>query len=89
MYTRYYDNYEERARKPCVDNTHEEVTPEEASVPLSECDNGIAVASSPFGILSGLKTDDIVLIGLLLLVLGDGCDDYLLPIILGFLILNK
>lgn len=90
MYTRYYDNYEERARKNTVESEMAETQQTEVS-PDNEIQSGdeIAVAGSPFGILSGIKTDDIILIGLLILVLSDGCDDYLLPIILGFLLINN
>ncbi len=88
MYTRYYDNYEQRAKKPQPETDTHEKEPEEITqeAPAS---GEIAVAGSPLGILSGLKTDDIILIGLLILVLSDGCDDYLLPVILGFLLINK
>ena len=88
MYTRFYDNYEERARKTQPEaDTHEKEADE--STQETPASGEIAVAGSPLGILSGLKTDDIILIGLLILVLSDGCDDYLLPIILGFLLINK
>ncbi len=39
-------------------------------------------------LLSGLKKDDLILLGIILILLGDGCNDKELLIILGFLFVS-
>lgn len=44
------------------------------------------IKTNPLGdILSGLKVDDLVLIGVLIFLIYDGVDDYILLIILGII----
>ncbi len=42
-----------------------------------------------FDILKGIEKDDLVLLGLILLLIGDGCEDKELLLILGFLYISN
>ena len=78
MYQRYYDGYGE-ALIP-------ETVPEITEVQNSDIE--IAGISKNKNILGSLAIDDILLIGILLLMLSDDCDDKLMLIIIGFLFVS-
>lgn len=42
-----------------------------------------------FDILKGIEKDDLVLLGLILFLIGDGCEDKELLLILGFLYISN
>lgn len=88
MYTRYYDGYTQRAKESCVSKD----APEEAEtveiIPTQEKSES-SVASVGSSLPFNLKSDDLILIAVLLLVASEGSDDWLLPVILGYLIISN
>jgi hypothetical protein len=79
MYKRYYDGYESvLADSPielCSENENEITTDS-----IGEISGG--------GIFSSLYMDDLLLIGVLILMFTQECDDMLLMIILGFVLIS-
>ena len=90
MIRQFYDGYGEHFKREdgsefkypspvCIPKKEEE--------PLckkSECTN----KNNPLShILSGFKADDLILVGVLLFLIYDGTDDYILLIILGIILL--
>ena len=63
-------------------NTAEEVSTAAISPEL-------AVAKGPFGGFGNLKADDILLIAVLLLIMSESKDDFIMPLILGYLFLGE
>ena len=86
MYQRYYDGY---GRRQNDEFSEPEIIPSE-TLPEKICiaDNNIQISKRNEGILSSLKLDDILLIGILLVMLNDDCDDKLMLIIIGFLFIS-
>ena len=83
LYQRYYDGYNlgEAPSLPSADKAEE--------TPVSSVDNISefpAVAS--IGNTNFLQTDDILLIGVLILLLHEECNDKALILIIGFLLLS-
>ena len=97
MYTRYYDGY--GRQNPTSVGRQDAIEKEEQNeislAPVENVDSGVADDKSSVAGLSarlpfGLDIEDLLLIAVLLLVLGDAEDnDYFLPIVLGFLLLTK
>ena len=98
MYTRYYDGY---ARQP--DRAYKEqsalpsesepkaapTTLESENEDISSSGEGISVASSPLRLPFGIDAEDLILIAVLLLVVAEASDDdFILPLILGYLLLG-
>lgn len=92
MYTRYYDTYPSSNGNTSQNENHD--------IPKNEDNQSIAPCAEenepksqiasllPFGNLGGFKTDDILLIAVLLLILTDCKDDNIMPIILGYILLS-
>ena len=87
MYTRYYDSY------PTV-TKNEEPCEKERTKPLPEgeiadkCNDKPALSScKSSGMLKNLKSDDILLIALLFITASDNDDNFLMPLILGALLI--
>lgn len=77
MYQRYYDGYTE-------DNLNiAKTTP--SPIVLSENTAEVTSIKNPKGIFGNFEADDILLIGVFLLLLNEDCDDKLMLIIIGFL----
>ncbi len=82
MYRRYYDGYDyEPEEAVAVPYEVKEVCdePEQISAKVASAD-----IKTPFG---NLGIDDILLIGVLILLLHEGCDDTPMLLIIGFLLL--
>ncbi len=90
MYTRYYDSY------PAVTNDVPPAPPAEApasvqDIPLEEVTDEPVAKPASTGLprlFGGLKTEDILLIALLFITTTDLNDDFLMPLILGALLLG-
>lgn len=91
MYTRYYDQY------PNKNSVQKEVPKEISLAEVNEeaCeetvkDDEIKTASIlPGGLLGGgFNTEDILLIALLFLIATDNSDDFIMPLILGALLIG-
>ena len=88
MYTRYYDGYTQRANEKCpaceapAEAETVEIVPTEEKSESSVASVG---AKLPFN----MKTDDLILIAVLLLVASEASDDWLLPVILGYLLISN
>ena len=88
MYTRYYDGYTRR-NVPESGNTEANETINTADVPvLQEPKAEIASLKNSF-LPFDLSTDDIILIAVLFLVASESGDDFILPLILGYLLLGN
>jgi len=87
MYTRYYDGYPRETPKIETANRHEESTTEIATDTASEGQSEIA-SVIPKGIFGNMKADDILLIALLFIVSMESSDDFIMPLILGALLLG-
>lgn len=105
MYTRYYDGYSRRSMQPNDNDTSaapepESVAQEEecqnpeskeirtAGAPAEQ--NAAEVASVlPFNLPGNMKTDDLILLAVLFLILSDSNDEIILPLILGFLFISN
>ncbi len=80
MYQRYYDGYDE------VQSTEPVVCAENAVIPKDEIQlTGFSKQKNIFG---NLAIDDLLLIGVFLLLLNEDCDDKLMLIIIGFLFVS-
>jgi len=75
LYQRYYDGYPECE---ALNNDTE----------LCEIQPKAEIASKPNNIFGSLKLDDILLLGILIVMLNDDCDDKLMLIIIGFLFVS-
>ena len=81
MYTRYYDTYPSQSEN--------KDTPKEATQEIAQNEPQIKTASIlPFGNSGGFKSDDILLVAILLLILNECKDDNIMPIILGYILLG-
>ena len=85
MYQRYYDGYGD---VNAVQTPEEPIQNETFSNEICVADNEIQIAKKNDGILGSLKLDDILLIGILIVMLSDDCDDKLMLIIIGFLFVS-
>lgn len=83
MYQRYYDSYNFAETPVTPDITK----PEEASI-TQDCDTEISSVIASAGKSKFLETDDILLIGVLILLLHEECNDKALILIIGFLLLS-
>ena len=81
MYQRYYDGYGDN-------NTIEQITEQNVESQICTTDTDIQIAKKNDGIFGSLKLDDILLIGILIVMLNDDCDDKLMLIIIGFLFIS-
>lgn len=81
MYQRYYEGYGDN-------NTIEQVTQQNVENQICTTDADIQIAKKNDGIFGSLKLDDILLIGILIVMLNDDCDDKLMLIIIGFLFIS-
>ena len=89
MYTRYYDGYTRRNNIAVTDTAPIETNEEQNEIASAE-EPEVQIASAlPFGLPMGLKTDDIILIAVLFLVASESGDDFILPLILGYLLLSN
>lgn len=93
MYTRYYDGYAQRN----VQNTAPEIVeapPEEETAieiePTEEKEPQAEVASAlPFRLPGNLNKDDLILLAVLFLIVSESGDDFILPLILGYLLISN
>ncbi len=86
MYTRYYDGYTERntsniqqIKEEKEENIVAEVEPKEEES---------QVASLPVNLPFNMQADDLILIAVLFLIASESKDEFILPLILGYLLLN-
>ncbi len=86
MYTRYYDSYPTQMPEVTAEPVAEEENTDIAEVPEDEA--GEIASLTPARGFGGLKTDDILLIGLIFIMLSEGSDDFIMPLILGALLLG-
>lgn len=100
MYKRYYDGYGSYPQRTAYNG--EVVIPEETveetktdETPVCDTSEAVPVAqisSNPLGgisrMLDGIAIDDIILLGVILLVLKDSADDPMLVIILAVIFLS-
>ena len=89
MYTRYYDGYTRRNDIAVTDNAKEDTHEVQNEIANIEEPESAVAAALPFGLPLGLKTDDIILIAVLFLVASESGDDFILPLILGYLLLSN
>lgn len=92
MYQRYYDGYDSYdSYEECNENN--DIIPAEYSVlqsddaAITSQTPAVALFGSGENILGPLAIDDILLIGVLLFLLHEECDDKLMIIIIGFVLL--
>ncbi len=93
MYTRYYDGYTDR-NCPVKTVPKEEVQPpcEETELKVSEeaCESSQHVTSAlPFSLPFNLQSDDLILLAVLFLIASESNDDFILPLILGYLLISN
>lgn len=81
MYQRYYEGYGDN-------NTIEQIAEQNVINQICTTDADIQIAKKNDGIFGSLKLDDILLIGILIVMLNDDCDDKLMLIIIGFLFIS-
>ncbi len=91
MYTRYYDQY------PAQNKIQKEVPKETALAEVKEeiCEEAVkndeikTASVLPGGLLGGgFNTEDILLVALLFLIATEGSDDFIMPLILGALLIG-
>lgn len=87
MYMRYYDSYPQLPvrQKPEIKEAEEIEVKEEIIETTSDPEVKIA---SKGGILNSLKTDDIILLALLFILLFES-DDIIMLLIIGYLLLGE
>ena len=90
MYTRYYDGYMQKPKEN-IDTTPNSCCEENtAIIPTQEkCEETSTVAAVGKGLPFNMKTDDLILIAVLILVATESSDDWLLPVILGYLLISN
>lgn len=92
MYTRYYDGYSSHMPKqvsPPVKAEEAEEKNDEKQITAHVDEEPIETkAFSPVKGLGSFKSDDILLIALLFLIATESADDFLMPLILGALLLG-
>lgn len=86
MYTRYYDGYPAQIQTESEKDDIKQPAQEEAV----KCDDTppvkvSSVAQNRFG---GLKSEDVLLVALLMITITESKDDFILPLILGALLLE-
>lgn len=80
--------YNECEQQNAVCNNIE--SPEEPAPAEQDCPAEVSAASFlPHGIFSSMQSDDIILIALLLILLTESKDDFIMPIVIGYLLLSK
>lgn len=93
MYTRYYDGYTTRNAQPVQTAQaapEPEVIQEEAPVSNEEAKTAdTAVAALPINLPFNMKTDDLILIAVLFLIASESSDEFILPLILGYLLISN
>lgn len=88
MYTRYYDGYTSRSTPVCDKEEPTETVSVADTIP--DKGHGTEIASFKNSFLPfDLDTDDIILIAVLFLVASESGDDFILPLILGYLLLGN
>ena len=94
MYTRYYDSYPANVphSSDCEANNEagkctREINEESSSISANETHTEIA-SILPGGLFGNMKSDDILLIALLFIVASESKDDFIMPLILGALLLG-
>jgi len=93
MYTRYYDGYTQRNTPNPPKEVKENPPPEENIVEIepalvSEPQSEVA-SVLPFKLPGNLKTDDLILLAVLFLIASESNDDFILPLILGYLLISN
>ncbi len=87
MYTRYYDGYTDTKPQikeiPSEENIPCEIADSDENVPKTE------VASFLPKLPFNMDADDLILIAVLFLIASESCDDFILPIILGYLLISN
>ncbi len=103
MYTRYYDGYGQRNMPrntaeaptlPSEENIKEaSQNSENTEIHTAEAPQEQAAAEVasivPFKLPGNMKTDDLILLAVLFLILSDSGDDIILPLILGYLFISN
>ena len=87
LYTRYYDGYT-NCRTPDTESTKTQETPCEVESP-QKIEPAIETASCKPKLPFNLDTDEIILIAVLLIIASEGSDDFILPLILGYLLISN
>lgn len=87
MYTRYYDGYTDTKSQvkelPKEENIACEIAVSDETPP--ETDVASFLPKLPFN----MDADDLILIAVLFLIASESCDDFILPIILGYLLISN
>lgn len=86
MYTRYYDGYPAKIQHNDEKQEHNEVTVAQTSDEKNISDTKIASVSP--GRFGKLNSEDILLVALLMITITESKDDFILPLILGALLLE-
>ena len=98
MYRRYYDGYGENEllnremalNSPAVITS--DIEPDAGDIDKSNDLSNIEISAKSLGnsgILSSLYIDDLLLLGVLLILLSQDCDDKLILIIIGFVFISE
>ena len=87
LYTRYYDGYTSHHAHDAEIPKPQESPCETEAPEKSEIAGEIASCKTklPFN----LDTDEIILIAVLFLIASEGSDDFILPLILGYLLISN
>ena len=95
MYKRYYDGYakvnpENDSGEVIVPHSRGDTYEKNGNNNVTDCNSTQIAVQKNKTFLSGLESDDILLIGVLIFLLlnGDG-DDPLMPIIIGFILISE
>lgn len=92
MYTRYYDGYSSQMPRPVPapqEAQDECVKTQEIETDSNASDEVIETKSfSPTKAFGNFKSDDLLLIALIFLIATESADDFLMPLILGALLLG-
>ena len=91
MYTRYYDSYPANVPHASDNEANSEadkcINEESSTINSAEAPAEIA-SVLPSGLFGNMKSDDILLIALLFIVATESRDDFIMPLILGALLLG-
>ncbi len=92
MYTRYYDGYSSQMPRPAPapqEMQDESVKTQEVQTD-SDCADEVTETKSfsPIKAFGNFKSDDLLLIALIFLIATESSDDFLMPLILGALLLG-
>ncbi len=93
MYTRYYDGYTDRnCAVKTAPKEEQQVLPEAEEIKVSE-ESAVTsqheTSSLPFSLPFNLQSDELILLAVLFLIASESNDDFILPLILGYLLISN